>query len=743
MESAIHVAYDLKRMRSVDSTSYLFVLTDGLFEKDRLELIKKFVVSCVQIGIATFGIGIGFYPIGINELFPNVIFSPNPNYLINGIASFFENEAGESYDNSIKIVLPEKINELEISNIFKKLIDTVNKPVFNDLKNHLSNVLVGMDAFSHVYNKEQPKNKNCVNQFINQEGEMYEENLFEGQKILIVMPYDANMNMKENPKLLQENLFKSNDPKHSCVKKAVEYYGIDLKVVQNYKDAINELTKKTKSGKCDYYAIWILSGLPYDVPLADSGNQHFVYQFIQCVLQFWEKGGAVVLFAEGDPLTFQANLFLNMISFPGKPTKTKLQLSNSHKGKKILIADETGILDKPGTFNKSPNEYNKFQRAPLGHNLYQIYEGETISYVADEKSVAPFIPFMRDSEGGISALFYPGDKDQNYKRGDIIIDCGYSKLFDAMTTEGTFKYIQNIAAWTAQYESRYISMSNPEKFRPDSITFKLKESIIFTGFLPLPKNLGNSTDKLNHRLFAIDSSGSVKDNDFYYEELGKIIKNYYKKEDIILIWSSSFEIITIKELLRRIENKKGNGGTYPSNIINACLQNYNIVKDHLILITDGRVTPKSIKNSDDLIKKSKLQFKYVTTYIIGSKGDLSVGAPFARGCGSKTIHITHKSRREIVGANVTDFNSLQEIDSINNIDQFNEKFNSLFNATKQKMIGTNGDPQLKMKFERMNKRINSGNANPDYNRKIGALIRMASGAILNVFDNDKITAMNF
>lgn len=106
-------------MRSVDSTSYMFVLTDGLYEKDQKELIKKHVASCAQNGIATFGIGIGIYPNGIDELFPNVIFSPNPNHLINGIASFFENEAGESYDNTIKVIMPEKIDDRQITHVFQ------------------------------------------------------------------------------------------------------------------------------------------------------------------------------------------------------------------------------------------------------------------------------------------------------------------------------------------------------------------------------------------------------------------------------------------------------------------------------------------------------------------------------------------------------------------------------------------------------------------------------------------------
>lgn len=183
-----------------------------------------------------------------------------------------------------------------------------------------------------------------------------------------------------------------------------------------------------------------------------------------------------------NPLTFQANLSLQMVEFPGSIQKTKLKLSGNHNCQKILIADEEGTLDKPGTFNKSPNEFKKFQRAPLEYNLYQIYEGETISFVQNDENVyKPFVLFMRDSQGGISALFYPGDRDPYHKTCDIVVDCGYSKLFDAMTIEGTSKYVQNIAIWTMQYESRYLSMKNPDAF-----DFDINESVKYKGFLKAP-----------------------------------------------------------------------------------------------------------------------------------------------------------------------------------------------------------------------------------------------------------------
>ena len=49
-------------------------------------------------GLNIFGIGVGFSPFDIENLFPNVVYSLNPGKLIQGIASFF---SINSLNNSI------------------------------------------------------------------------------------------------------------------------------------------------------------------------------------------------------------------------------------------------------------------------------------------------------------------------------------------------------------------------------------------------------------------------------------------------------------------------------------------------------------------------------------------------------------------------------------------------------------------------------------------------------------------
>lgn len=357
---------------------------------------------------------------------------------------------------------------------------------------------------------------------------------------------------------------------------------------------------------------------------------------------------------------------------------------------------------------------------------------------------------MKDSEGGISALFYPGDRDPDHKTGDIIIDCGYSKLFDAMTSEGTSKYVQNIAAWTMQYKSRYLSMKNPESFRPDAINFEIDENVKFNGFIKAPEDAFASNasaapldpSQLSRRLFAIDYSGSVINATLYYDELYNIFRKYYRSGDTILIWDSVYEIICKSRMDNIIREKSGRGCTDPSLIASACASNSSIPREHLILVTDGGVDYGSIEKSDEILKQNNIQFQYVTSYIIGSGGDLSVGAPFARCCGSKTIEVRPDYRKEYENASSKDISSIQLIDRINTINQFNIQYSSLFNATKQRMIGRGCDDQLKSQFERMSQRINqSGNVNADVSRKMRGLIRMASGDIKNVFNIKEITVI--
>ena len=90
LASAIKAAYNLNRARRTDYTNYLFVLTDGMYSPSQREKIIGVANSCYSKNINLFGIGVGIYPIGIEKLFSQVIYSQNPYKLIEGISLFFE-----------------------------------------------------------------------------------------------------------------------------------------------------------------------------------------------------------------------------------------------------------------------------------------------------------------------------------------------------------------------------------------------------------------------------------------------------------------------------------------------------------------------------------------------------------------------------------------------------------------------------------------------------------------------------
>ena len=214
--------------------------------------------------------------------------------------------------------------------------------------------------------------------------------------------YELNL-AEENPRIMPGNLFESGKPNQPvdnhyylsknklCVETAIKYLGAEIHVVTNYKDANYELLKQIK-GKCPYYCVWIISGYDKCI-LPDKNSDHnLLDEFMNVINLYTSQGGSLVLFWESDPLFFQANLFLKKHKFPTEKglVNTYLRLTGNHVGKKILLADESGKLDKNQLFNAkeeisypiNERDFNNpaIKRPNLGNNLKKIYEGETISF---------------------------------------------------------------------------------------------------------------------------------------------------------------------------------------------------------------------------------------------------------------------------------------------------------------------------------------------------------------------------
>ncbi len=116
LSDSINKAYIINQKR-YNSTNYIFVLTDGLYDKIEKDNILYEVENCINSNIKIIGIGIGIYPINIQKLFPFIVYSPNPEEVIYAIISFFG-------DNSLK--LENKIPEIEQSSSIKLNLDIDN-----------------------------------------------------------------------------------------------------------------------------------------------------------------------------------------------------------------------------------------------------------------------------------------------------------------------------------------------------------------------------------------------------------------------------------------------------------------------------------------------------------------------------------------------------------------------------------------------------------------------------------------
>ena len=244
------------------------------------------------------------------------------------------------------------------------------------------------------------------------------------------------------------------------------------------------LFTKSNNDLCEYYAVWVICGRhPEQLPKGQrESNKYIVEQFIDVLIKFWKNGGSLVFWADNDPYTFHVNLFLYKVRFENEEKcpsgRVNFQIHGNHRGGKILVGDDSGELKQEKQFDRS----FQLERTKLSHNLGKINECSTLSFVENinvktdnnyKEKILPFKPFAIDSDGGIIILFYTANLDTG--TGDIIIDCGLTKLFYEINLEGIFRYIQNVAGWTCRPEIhfRMNKEMNPCDWRPKAISYTI------------------------------------------------------------------------------------------------------------------------------------------------------------------------------------------------------------------------------------------------------------------------------
>ena len=454
--------------------------------------------------------------------------------------------------------------------------------------------------------------------------ELLEKDYLKGQKILIVMLYSKALNSEESEYIDKDYLLESIPQNDTCLKDCLDYYGIIIDLVENYRDAIGKITTKNEKGKCPYYAVWIINGSPYEELPDGSKEAYLLGQFLEVIKLFWEKGGALVFLAGGGKCQYQTNEFLKILEFDGKKVEFYLvgndeeKGTTDHKGGNFLTRDDSGLLKQKLQLSGKRENFLGIQRLNLSHNLSSLYEGNNISYTNtdDYEKLYPFHPFSRDSENSISSLYYICDKK---KRGDIFIDCGFTKLFLNMKKDNTiYQYFQNIAAWTARPEIHlHFDNTEPKDWRPECIEYKIDENKKWTNFLPKPKK-NNEIDLYKLKtLFALDNSGSITGNELYFNEINKIVNQYYKPGDKFYLWGSSYTEKSKSQIEEWTKKKVGTEGTQIINIAKLARESPNH-REHLIIVTDGKLVRLILVIVIDIYQKKILSLS-MYLYILSEK----------------------------------------------------------------------------------------------------------------------------
>ena len=357
---AIETAFKLRHLKKYEKESYLFVLTDGLLHKKYEENINSYSNQCQMIGMRVYGIGLGIYPYKAKELFSTFLYAINPDYLLKAISIIFGKLVRTENELKIPPIKQDNFTD-EKKKIFFNL-EKNNKFFYNKLREELQRIKQGDDIMDIFCNKEKITfDSKTLTSFNVEEGkdlEIYGKNILKTQKLLIVMLWSYELNEKfESPFVSPKYINEASEINGTCIKSVIEYFGIENIVVVDYESAIKELLKKNEKNECLYYSVWIFCGPQYPIlpPIngkENSSNPYLVEEFINILIVFWTNGGSLVFFAEGDPLYFQVNLFLEKIEF-SKNEKPEFRISGNYYGDKTLTQDKDGKMDREGIFDKS------------------------------------------------------------------------------------------------------------------------------------------------------------------------------------------------------------------------------------------------------------------------------------------------------------------------------------------------------------------------------------------------------
>ena len=386
---------------------------------------------------------------------------------------------------------------------------------YKELYSFLDELPYYLESYEEIANPDFADEIGVENPEISESNTMCKKGEFEGFKILIGQFWDYTLlEEKESHWVDKKYLSERYDKNKECLKEVLEYYKMEIVIKDDYEQCILEL----QTGK--YIEHWIICGNGGG-KLPNGGNANLVGQYIEALKIYWTHGGSIVFWNDNEPYTYECNLFLKQAEFPGDVTKTEVRFGGEHKGKSIMEPGdikqefigirEKGIFNGNRIFNDGKNSMFS-----LGHNLVKIAEGTTISYAQDsekntiiytdnseefDKKIYPFYTFGYEHEGGMNILFYipPHNKTHGY----LVLEGGFTKLFNELDSDGTKRYILNIAAFCTQFTKRIAEGENwKTDFKIEPFKFDIDKDVIWDEFNSF---ISNEFDIV----YLIDATGSM------------------------------------------------------------------------------------------------------------------------------------------------------------------------------------------------------------------------------------------
>ncbi|ORX61262.1 hypothetical protein BCR36DRAFT_408210 [Piromyces finnis] len=663
--NTLNAAYQLQLQKGgVGMGKNIFFITDGyVTSKKEIKFANSIINSCENSGIDLITIGVGSYPNGIIQLYPKCCYAPSLRDLGDAISYLFSISRNPVSNEIIpQVIINNTSEETQI-----KLTEMIKQPPNNkELQRSIEN-----KKMNYI---EMMGNNNIMtlddNIFIHDENpeiEPYYDGLFKGFNILVVILYLGGYEYQGKKR--DQNI--TIEQFESGTGKALKRKGFRYKLVFSYGDTINELTKSI-NGRCPYIETWVFcSGADGTLPdKAIDKDSNKIIPFFECITEFNNKGGGLLLFCDNEPYTLEANIllteYLRFKNENGLNVKPRFIMKGNYNqpdfNKKYIVSLNPKNINenKNGKFKpdiKIPPPGKCKDRISLRPGLRKFSEGITLSYAecADKgNNYSPFIPFayLTDTTKERPFILYydPKMNDGDINQGPIVVHGGFTSAFYDFSFDGTGRLVTSIACWLVRYEERFYRQ----------VQCDLKTEIVNN--LPLisipnyngrafTKWVNKSNSSLLYSIMVLDVSGSMNN---YYDSLismaNSIINNQMKNINnhgtIILFGDRAKAIIkdNYKLLIRNdISNANVGGGTNFYLAFSEAIKYINpsgVYDDkRLLFLTDGECNVNGLNQLCDQISNAGFSIHILG---FGSEQTFNHLKPFIRRNGTFQVYSNFK-----------------------------------------------------------------------------------------------------